>query len=158
MKRSKVPDVDFHTREPVEYYCKRRKKIIHTSRLVCEAAYNELTRIMLHEIQKYWKRLRNAGHAFKYIVVFEPHKSGRPHAHFLLHELQGDRILKRELRSAWPCGFFQAKLVGAGREADKPAWYVVKYLSKSRQTRIRASKGYVPEKRAKPQRSDRTVI
>lgn len=133
-KRSKEPDAEWW----------REKQCTERYKLVC----NEF----LREVQKYWKRLRNAGHKFKYIVVFERHKSGLPHAHFLLHEQEGT-ILKRSLRQSWPCGFFQATLVGgtARKAADpkKAAWYVVKYLSKTNQTRLRASQGYVPEKRAK---------
>lgn len=157
LKRSKDPSVDFRKVERVEYWCKRRKKLVTAERLVCEEAYKALCAGLLHEVQKYWKRLRNDGHSFKYIAVFEPHKSGKPHCHFLLHERAGDSILKRELRERWPCGFIAASLVGGtARQAadpDKAAWYVVKYLSKYQQTRIRASKGYLPEKRAEPQKS-----
>ena len=124
----------------------------------CEEVFRRVCAEFLREVQKYWKRLRNDGHSFKYIAVFEPHKSGKPHCHFLLHELKGDRVLKRELRDRWPCGFIGATLVGgtARQAADpnKAAWYAVKYLSKHTQTRIRASRGYVPEKRAEPHRED----
>lgn len=120
----------------------------------CEERYRRVCAEFLREVQKYWKRLRNDGHSFKYLAVFEPHKSGKPHCHFLLHELQGDTILKRELRDRWPCGFIGATLVGgtARQAADpnKAAWYAVKYLSKHNQTRVRASRNYVPDKRAKP--------
>lgn len=153
-KRAKDASIDWTSREPVEYYCRRRRKTIQTTRLVCEEVYPQLCKLMLREIQLYWKRLRNDGHSFKYFVVFEPHKSGLPHAHFLLHELKGDKILKRELRERWPCGFFSAKLVD---DSDKAAWYVVKYLSKHNQTRIRSSKDYVPELRAKPHSSEKNV-
>ena len=124
----------------------------------CEERFRAVCAEFLREVQKYWKRLRNDGHSFKYLAVFEPHKSGKPHCHFLLHELKGDRVLKRELRDRWPCGFIGATLVGgtARQAADpnKAAWYAVKYLSKHTQTRIRASRGYVPEKRAEPHRED----
>ena len=120
----------------------------------CGERYRRVCAEFLREVQKYWKRLRNDGHSFKYLAVFEPHKSGKPHCHFLLHELKGDSILKRELRDRWPCGFIGAKLVGGtARQApdiDKAAWYAVKYLSKCNQTRVRASRDYKPDKRAKP--------
>ena len=125
----------------------------------CQERYRLVTREFLAEVQKYWKRLRNDGHSFKYLAVFEPHKSGKPHCHFLLHELKGDSILKRELRERWPCGFIAAKLVGGtARQAPDPnkaAWYVVKYLSKYNQSRMLASKGYIPEKRrAEPHKDE----
>lgn len=121
----------------------------------CEERYKLVCREFLREIQKYWKRLRSKGHSFKYLAVFEPHKSGLPHAHFLLHEQDGN-ILKRDLRAEWPCGFFGASLVGgSARQAaapNKAAWYAVKYLSKHKQSRVLASRNYVPELRAKPHR------
>lgn len=119
---------------------------------MCEERYRRVSAEFLREVQKYWKRLRNAGHAFKYIVVFEPHESGLPHAHFLLHEQDGT-ILQRSLKAEWPCGFTRFNLVGGrARNAAAPnraAWYVVKYLTKATQTRLRASKGYIPELRFK---------
>lgn len=135
-KRSKVPDAEWWQVAD------------------CEERYRRVCDEFLREVQKYWKRLRNDGHVFKYLAVFEPHKSGKPHCHFLLHELQGDHILKRELRDRWPNGFIAATLVG-GRAAKSPdpakaAWYAVKYLSKCNQSRVRASHDYRPSMRAKP--------
>lgn len=103
------------------------------------------------EVRRYWARLRKAGHRFKYLLVFERHKSGLPHMHFLLHE-ESTPILKRVLQEHWPWGFSKPKLVG-GRAKDaahpeKAAWYVVKYLSKSHQSRQIASKMYRPSMRA----------
>ena len=135
MKRSKEPSAEWW-------------KVVE-----CEERYKLVCNEFLREVQKYWKRLRNEGHSFKYIAVFERHKSGLPHAHFLLHELE-QPIRKSVLRAKWEeLGFFSASLVGGcARNAAAPenaAWYVVKYLSKTNQTRVRASKGYVPEMRPK---------
>lgn len=110
----------------------------------CDARFAAVRDEFLSEVQRYWKRLRKSGHLFKYLLVFERHKSGLPHAHFLLHECAAP-IRKRELRSQWPFGHFQAKLVSDGERA---AWYVVKYLSKSDQARQIASAGYRPVKRS----------
>ena len=116
----------------------------------CDERFAAVRVEFLKEIQKYWKRLRKRGLKFKYFVVFERHKSGLPHAHFLLHEQSGP-ILKKWLRAAWPLGFFQASLVGGSARnsaaPDKAAWYAVKYLTKSSQARVVASRDYAPKKR-----------
>lgn len=113
-------------------------------RFVCDEFHSE--------VRKYFRRLRHRDARFKYFLVYERHKSGLPHAHFIIHE--DDRpILKRILRDEWPLGFMQAKLIG-GRAHNAPApekaaWYAVKYLTKSVQARVKASPGYRPEKRPK---------
>lgn len=117
----------------------------------CDARFAAVRRELMLECRRYWARLRKAGHSFKYFLVFERHKSGLPHMHFLLHE-QDSPILKRVLEAQWPWGFSKPMLVG-GRSnqtvpPEKAAWYVAKYLSKSEQARQIASKGYRPEKRA----------
>jgi len=105
----------------------------------CDFRFAMHREVLLHELQKYWKRLRKAGHQFKYIVVFERHKSGWPHMHCLVHEV-GDKITKAALQGQWPHGFTQMKLVDG--DARKAAYYVSKYLSKSRQARQLASVRY----------------
>lgn len=116
----------------------------------CDARFAAVRVQFLKELQKYWKRLRKRGLRFKYMLVFERHKSGLPHAHFLLHEQDGP-IRKRWLRDTWPHGFFQASLVGgrakSAADPEKAAWYAVKYLTKSDQARVVASRGYAPNKR-----------
>jgi hypothetical protein len=117
----------------------------------CDERFKLVRALLLKEVQRYWKRLRKDGHRFKYLVVFERHKSGLPHMHFLLHE-QGRPILKRELEARWPYGHSKCVIVGGrSRRAaapEKAAWYVVKYLSKSTQARQLASRGYKPIKRS----------
>lgn len=95
---------------------------------VCQEIGKELTLIL--------KRLRKAGHAFRYIVVWEPHKSGLPHLHILLHEI-ADPMRKAQLDKAWPFGFGKWKLA----EPDH-AWYISKYIAKTGACRVRASIGY----------------
>lgn len=116
--------------------------------MTCDKQFALVRNELLLEIQKYWKRLRKAGHAFKYFVVFERHKSGLPHVHFLLHE-QDKPIRKRDLQGQWPLGHSNVSIVGGkSRNAaapEKAAWYVSKYLSKSYQSRQLASRGYVPK-------------
>ena len=106
----------------------------------CDERFAEVRAVLVEEVQKYWKRLRKKGHAFKYLLVFERHKSGLPHMHFMLHETDA-KILARQLREEWPYGFTKMKLV-KGPDVRRAAWYVTKYLSKSVQARQIASLGY----------------
>lgn len=116
----------------------------------CEERFAAVRDQFLAEVQRYWKRLRKAGHRFKYFLVFEPHKSGLPHAHWLLHEQDGP-IRKRELQAQWPLGVTHVAIVGgrSKRSAgpEKAAFYVAKYLSKSVQSRQIASSLYRPSKK-----------
>lgn len=92
---------------------------------------------VVHEVQKFWKRMRKAKCRFDYFVVIERHKSGLPHLHFLLHEKE--TIRKREIKAAWELGFVQCNLV---KQSAKAAFYCAKYLSKSFQSRQMASIKY----------------
>lgn len=116
----------------------------------CEARFEAVRDQLLKEVQRFWKRLRKAGHKFSYLVVFEQHKSGLPHVHFLLHEKDA-QIRKKDIQAQWPFGFSNCSIVGGrSRQAAAPeraAWYVAKYLSKSPQARQVASLRYVPEAR-----------
>ena len=119
---------------------------------LCDARFAAVRRELVLECRRYWARLRKAGHTFKYFLVFERHKSGLPHMHWLLHEVSGP-ILKRELQAQWPWGFSNCHVVGgAAKQAVAPeqaAWYVAKYLAKAEQARQIASKGYRPTMRAR---------
>lgn len=118
---------------------------------LCDHRFSLVRKEVVHELQKYWKRLRKAGHKYKYLVAIERHKSGNPHIHWLLHEVDAP-IRKRHLQAAWPHGFTKIVIVGGksrnSANAAKAAHYVVKYLSKSAQARQIASKGYRPNKQA----------
>ena len=139
--------------ERATYFCKRRRREVTVDSFVCDHRFSLVVKQMHSEARKYFRRLRHAGLRFKYLIVYERHKSGIPHAHFIFHE-DGCRALKRVLREHWPLGYFQAKLIGGtARDApapEKAAWYAVKYLTKNRQARVKASPGYRPEKRVKP--------
>lgn len=116
----------------------------------CDERFRMLRDELVHEVQLYWKRLRKAGHRFKYFLVFERHKSGEPHMHWLLHE-EGEPILKRQLSEQWPLGFAKVKLVRdyscQNRSAERVAWYVAKYLGKAVQARQIASRLYRPSRK-----------
>lgn len=101
------------------------------------------------EVQRYWKRLRKAEHSFKYLAAFEDHLSGIPHVHFLLHELQHDRpIRKRDLEEHWSHGFVSMRLLQAGESRTRfgASNYVTKAISGDPYRRC-ASLDYKPRRR-----------
>lgn len=93
----------------------------------------ELSREYGAELTKYLKRIRkNSNAPLRYILVQEPHKSGLPHFHALIHETDPERPLRhRTLASGWKLGHTKFKLC----EGSKTAWYVAKYLTKNAWTR-----------------------
>lgn len=84
------------------------------------------------------KELRVAG-SIRYLLTAEPHKSGLPHFHMLVHESAEIPIKHAQLEAVWPHGFTKWKLLDADMKA---AWYVVKYLNKASNARVRASLRY----------------
>lgn len=111
----------------------------------CDVRFAAVRDQLVLECRRYWARLRKAGYRFKYLLVFERHKSGLPHMHWLLHELNGP-IRKRVLEAQWPWGFSKPLLCGGGSKRSlspkSAAFYVAKYLSKDTQSRQIASHGY----------------
>jgi len=100
------------------------------------ASYGEISK----EVTKMFKRMRKAGHRFRYMMVAEAHKDGYPHIHILMHEVS-QPIPKREIQRQWDYGFTVVKLVKDQAAAN----YVAKYLSKDMRTRVRASQEYGKE-------------
>lgn len=92
------------------------------------------------ELTDWFKRLRKAGHEFKYLLATEAHRSGDPHYHVLIHEM-GAPIRHKTLKDSWHWGFSDFHLI---EQSDfiETARYVCKYLTKSHMARIRASIGY----------------
>lgn len=91
------------------------------------------------EVTLWLKRIRKeSGAKLRYILVAEAHKSGYPHFHCLVHEQAGSSVTHRQLSTQWKLGFTNFKLVADPRAAS----YVCKYLSKSAQSRVRASVRY----------------
>lgn len=102
-----------------------------------DVQFRETSSLLGSEITRYLKRVRKVHGPFRYVCVFERHKSGVPHAHLLVHE-GASPLRYSTLTSQWTWGFSQAKLVkdrGAVR-------YVSKYLSKGASARVRASLRY----------------
>lgn len=103
-----------------------------------ENQFRYLVQVLNQEIDRFLKRVRKAA-SFRYLLVSEAHKDGFPHFHMLIHEAALP-LTKRLLESNWRLGHSQFRLVNS---ADaRSAYYVCKYLSKSAQTRVRASKRY----------------
>lgn len=106
-----------------------------------DEAFAEIVKEYSAELTKFFKRVRkNSGAKLRYLLVAEPHKSGKPHFHALIHEIGSEVPIRHAvLRSAWDLGFTKFKLV----ERDvKACWYVAKYLAKSVASRVRASLAY----------------
>jgi len=102
------------------------------------------------EVQKMFKRMRKAGHSFRYLLATEAHKSGLPHFHLLLHENAlspfTSRILSGNQHEGlkpqfWDHGQVHCRLVPQDR-AWARAWYLCKYISKDPSARQRASIQY----------------
>lgn len=100
------------------------------------------------EVTRWLKRVRKqSGATLRYLLVVEPHKDGFPHYHLLVHEA-GQQCGERILRRQWKYGWCQAKLVAG----EVHPGYVCKYITKSPQTRVRASRRYgqAPSERTAP--------
>lgn len=97
--------------------------------------YREIDAKLYKHVQLFFKRVRkNSGAHLRYILVSEQHKSGAVHYHALLYQVGDTPIIWRVLASAWSYGFSTFKLADS-----KAVHYVVKYLTKARGTRVRAS-------------------
>lgn len=106
-----------------------------------EERFRRVADASLKEVTKYIKRVRKeAAVPFRYIVVTEKHKSGLPHFHMLVHETELRPVRHATLSKQWHLGFEKWKLVPF--QDPKAAEYVCKYISKSAESRIRASIRY----------------
>jgi hypothetical protein len=112
-------------------------------RLEPSRQFAERDREIQRDVTLYLKRVRKeSGAPLRYILVSEAHKSGLPHYHALIHEVDPFRpVSSRTLASQWRLGFSQSRLVAQDAERRSAA-YVAKYLSKSAISRVRASQGY----------------
>ena len=72
--------------------------------------FNKMVDSVNPELTKFLKRVRkNSDARLRYMLVAEPHKSGMPHWHILIHEQSGV-VTKRELEAAWRYGFSHWRL------------------------------------------------
>jgi hypothetical protein len=107
-------------------------------RLTVEEKYGEQCKEMGRDLTLFVKRLRKeSGAKLRAMWVFEPHKSGAPHIHGLLHEV-GEGVTWRMLSRQWMAGHSRFNLLTSGRGAN----YAAKYLGKHVGIRIRASRHY----------------
>lgn len=90
-------------------------------------------------VQRYFKRLRKRGLGFRYLAIAEyGEKQGRLHYHVLLHQQGVKPILKSALEAEWR-SHVHARLVS---NSAGSASYITKYLTKSLETKPRASTSY----------------
>lgn len=102
-------------------------------------------RQVARDVALFFKRLRkNLKQPFAFMYVLERHKSGLPHVHALIHERSLRGLRKAELQENWSYGFTTFKLIEHenGVSAQRAARYVVKYLQKEQEGRVRASLRY----------------
>lgn len=105
-------------------------------------------RFALKEVTKYIKRFRKEAYGpkgkapFKWVCVTERHKSGLPHFHMLVHEVEMRPIPHRILAGQWHSGFEQWRLVKLDENPKLVAGYLCAYLQKDFSTRIRCSEKY----------------
>lgn len=106
--------------------------------------FEELCKEFGVEVTLWLKRIRKKLKGkLRYLLVFERHKSGLPHAHILVHDIdESNPVRHAALTAEWKLGFTKFKLCEAIGETAKAAWYVAKYLSKSCESRVRASLRY----------------
>lgn len=106
--------------------------------------FGEVCREMGAELTKYVKRVRKeSGAKLRAMWVFEAHKSGAPHIHGLVHEVEAIPVTWRCLNAQWKDGFSHEVLLTDPRKSA----YAAKYLSKEGLCRVRASRGYGQSKK-----------
>ena len=113
-------------------------------RLEPDRQFGERVREANREITLWLKRVRKeSGCPIRYILVAERHKSGLPHFHALLHEVDDmSPVRASTIKGQWKLGFSQCKLVAHDEKLKGAASYVAKYLAKDASSRVRASQGY----------------
>lgn len=92
------------------------------------------------ELARWLKRVRKeSGAPLRYLLVAEAHKSGLPHYHCLIHEVDEAQPVRYScLTGQWHLGFTKFNLVKDVAATN----YVTKYLTKSADARVRASLRY----------------
>lgn len=116
-----------------------RSRAVEISSVTDEELFSRKCVEFGRHITLYLKRVRKvSGAKLRYLLVFERHKTGLPHAHMLVHETSIDQPVRHAvLKEHWRLGFSDFKLAD-----QKAAGYVSKYLSKSMLARVRASLRY----------------
>lgn len=106
-----------------------------------EERFRRIALTSLKEVTKYTKRVRKQAKVpLRFLTVTERHRSGLPHFHMLVHEVELKPVTHKILSSQWDLGFEKWRLVP--HEDLNSARYITKYISKEATTRIRASLNY----------------
>lgn len=130
-----------HYRVMVDARAHCRATGIQWDTLTDDERFKRVANEALKEVTKYMKRVRKQSRVpLRYICVTEKHKSGLPHFHLLVHEVEFKPVTHKILSTQWTLGFEKWRLVPP--EDLGGAGYVTKYISKSAQGRIRASQHY----------------
>lgn len=147
-----------------------------SGRLAPATLYGYRARVLGRQVTKYLHRLRKRS-AFRYLLVAEAHENPgavhlRPHFHILIHEYNPGTLVKTDeyasesgvchacrryhkvgevcdtgfIRSQWSLGFSKAFLA----YDEKSVYYLCKYMTKSMQSRVRASIAYGEENSPMP--------
>ena len=94
--------------------------------------------LMGDDVTLAFKRMRkSASGPLRFFLVAEPHASGVPHFHALIHEVSMHAITHAKLTACWTLGFSKFKLAD-----PECVGYVSAYISKDLTARVRASLGY----------------
>jgi len=101
--------------------------------------FRKVCSVVGQEITRFVKRVRKeSGVPLRYLFVTERHKSGLPHWHALIHEVNPAQPLRKAvLKGQWKLGHSHVKLA-----EPSAARYLCKYLSKDLATRVRSSLNY----------------
>lgn len=119
---------------------KMREQGLDYDALTVDDRFRQLHGLLSKEVTRYLKRLRsNLGVPIRFMAVVEPHESGMPHYHMLVHEADAlHPVRKAQLDSNWRGGFSHWRLCQSKRQCG----YVAKYLGKDAAGRVRASVDY----------------
>ena len=108
--------------------------------------FRDHVRELSPEVTRWLKRVRKNSRArLRYVLVWEPHKSGYPHAHCVVHQSVVDEpVTYRHLADAYTAGYCKFNLISTDQGAVRAGRYVAKYLTKSvtAGARVRASLRY----------------
>lgn len=112
--------------------------------LTPQQQFRYMAKVSGADLTRYLKRVRKISKApIRYLAVAERHKSGLIHWHMLLHETDDDMPVRHALlKGQWAGrhGYCDWKLIDETSAGS--ALYVVKYLGKAMDARVRASVAY----------------
>lgn len=132
------PDANHQSLARARFECTRRGHI--WEEMTPLEQFTQLHKQNGVHLQLWLKRVRKeSGANIRYLLVCEAHKSGLPHYHCLIHEMDDAAPVRHAVLSKqWKLGFTNFKLVVDAKQAG----YLCKYLSKSVLARVRASTRY----------------